>query len=76
MKKITIIVIILSIILLICAFISQSQIDSFSVKKGPVTVLFLNPPEEADADTGTLLGNKNITCDDTTKECAVTYEAI
>jgi hypothetical protein len=81
MKKSTIIIIIFIIFLIVCAFVSYSypQIDNFSVQKGPVTVLFLNPPEEADADYGTILGNKVITCDDSTEEdakCSITYEKI
>jgi hypothetical protein len=79
MKKATIIIIVLSIILIICAFLSYPQIDSFSERKGPVTVLFLNPPEGADENTGTILGQKVITCDDSNDdnaECSIKYERI
>jgi hypothetical protein len=78
MKRITIVIVILTIILITCALYSY-QIDNFSVNKGPVTILFLNPPEGSDADTGTILGNKVLTCDDGDSEsaqCNLTYERI
>lgn len=80
MKRTTIAIIILAIILITCALYSYSyQIDNFSVNRGPATILFLNPPEGADETTGTILGNKVLTCDDddsSTAQCSLTYERI
>ncbi len=76
MKKTTLIFIIFVIFLILCVFVTSVQIDTFSVQKGPATVIFLNPPEGADEDTGTVLGYKVVSCDETSKECSITYEKI